>query len=193
VGRSAGWGSVAEADRPEHSPYRYDRSVPAAATPAIAQLIRARIDHRVLEYALPERHGAARDERPDYGLEAAAALGLEPGRVGKTLIASVDGALVAAVLPVDRQLDLKALAMAVGRRRAVLAEPAAAERAAGSVVGGISPLGMRRGLPVVVDRGLMGHPLVCVSAGRRGLQVELAPAALVAATGAAIGAIARSA
>lgn len=192
MGRSAGCGSVAEADRSEHSPYRYDRSVPATATPAIALLVRARIEHRVHEYALPERHGSARDERPDYGLEAAAALGIEPARMGKTLIATVDGELVAAVIPVDRQLDLKALAAVVGGRRAELADPAAAERATGSVVGGISPLGMRRRLPVFVDGGLLEHPTIHVSAGRRGLQLELAPGDLVAAADAAIGVITRS-
>lgn len=191
MGRSAGRGSVAEADRPEHSPYRYDRGVSTTATPAIAQLVRARIAHRVREYKLSERHGRARDERPDYGLEAATALGVEPARVAKTLIAAVDGELVAAVVPVDRQLDLKALAAVVGRRRAELAEPAAAERATGSVVGGISPLGMRRRLPVVLDASLLGHPTILVSAGRRGLQLELDPADLVAAADAAVGPIAR--
>jgi Cys-tRNA(Pro)/Cys-tRNA(Cys) deacylase len=165
--------------------------MPASATPAIDLVRREGIAHAVREYRLPERHGWARDERPDYGLEAAAALGVEPGRVCKTLIASVDGRLVAAVVPVDRQLDLKALAAAVGGRRADLAEPAAAERATGSVVGGISPLAPRRALPVVVDAAAMDQPRILVSAGRRGLQLELAPADLVRLSGATVAPIAR--
>ncbi len=150
------------------------------------------MDHVVREYARPERHGRARDERPDYGLEAAAALDVEPARMGKTLIVSVDGALVAAVVPVDRTLDLKALASAVGGRRAELADPAAAERATGFVIGGISPIGMRRQLRVVIDASLMGHETIVVSAGRRGLQLELAPGDLATVVGAVVGRIGRA-
>lgn len=147
--------------------------------------------HLVREYTSPERRGRDRDARPDYGLEAAAALGVEPARVGKTLIVSVDGALVAAVVPVDRTLDLKALASVVGGRRAALADPIAAERATGFVVGGISPIGMRRQLPVVIDASLMGHETVLVSAGRRGLQLELAPGDLAVVAAAVVGRIGR--
>ena len=131
------------------------------------------------EYAPPARHGRDRDDRPDYGREAAAALGVEPARVFKTLIATVDGRLVAAVVPVARTLDLKALAAVVGGRRADLADPVTAERATGSVVGGISPLASRRPLAVVVDASAFDHGTILVSAGRRGLQLELAPADLV--------------
>lgn len=150
-------------------------------TPAIVLAQRAGVAFTVHEYALPERHGRARDERPDYGLEAALVLGVEPSRVGKTLVtvAEPDGRLVAAVLPVDRQLDLRRLAMAVGARRTSLADPRVAERAIGSVVGGISPLAPRRRLDVVVDTSVMGLTTILVSAGRRGLQIELAPADLV--------------
>jgi Cys-tRNA(Pro)/Cys-tRNA(Cys) deacylase len=158
--------------------------VPTAPTPAIAQLQRAGIAHRVRAYELPERHGRERDERPEYGLEAAAALGIEPARMGKTL--------VAAVVPVDRQRDVRALASAVGARRAVLADPLVAERATGAAVGGISPLGMRRRLPVVIDASLLDHDSVHVSAGRRGLQIELAPADLVVASGGLVSPIGRS-
>ena len=165
--------------------------MPASATPAIDLVRREGVAHEVHEYRLPERHGRARDERPDYGLEAATALGVEPGRVCKTLIASVDGRLVGAVIAVDRQLDLKALAAAAGGRRADLAEPAAAERASGSVVGGISPLAPRRAMPVVVDTAAMDQPRILVSAGRRGLQLELAPADLVRLAGATVARIAR--
>ena len=151
----------------------------AAATRALEVVARSGVVHRVHPYALPERHGRARDDRPNYGLEAAAALGIEPERVFKTLVASVDGALVLAVVPVDRELDLKRLATAAGGHRAAMAEPAEAERATGYVVGGISPLGARRPLPVVVDASALDHETVFVSAGRRGLQLELAPRDLV--------------
>lgn len=165
--------------------------MPALVTPAITRLTQARVVHTVREYESPERHGRAREERPDYGLEAAAALRVEPTRMGKTLIVSVDGTLVAAVVPVDRTLDLKALATTVGGRRAELAHPAAAERATGFVVGGISPIGLRRRLPVVIDATLMGYDTILVSAGRRGLQLELAPADLVTVTDAVVGTIGR--
>ena len=163
----------------------------ASATPAIDLVRREGVRHEVHTYELPERHGRARDERPEYGLEAAAALGVEPSRVFKTLIASVDGRLVAAVIAVDRRLDLKALAAAVDGRRADLADLAAAERASGSVVGGISPLGLRRPMPVVVDTAAMSQATILVSAGRRGLQLELAPTDLVRLAGATVASIAR--
>jgi len=153
--------------------------VSAGATPAIDIVRRAGVVHTLHEYELPERHGRDREARPSYGLEAAAALGVEPGRMFKTLVANVDDGLVLAVLPVDRELDLKRLATAAGGRRAVIAHPAAAERATGMVVGGISPIGSRRPLPVVADVSILDHETVFVSAGRRGLQLELPPADLV--------------
>jgi Cys-tRNA(Pro)/Cys-tRNA(Cys) deacylase len=113
-----------------------------------------------------------------------AALGQDPAQVFKTLVARVDGALVVAVVPVAGQLDLKALATALGGRRAVMADPADAERSSGYVRGGISPLGQRRALPTVVDASALELPTVCVSGGRRGLQLELAPGDLVTLTGA---------
>jgi Cys-tRNA(Pro)/Cys-tRNA(Cys) deacylase len=114
-----------------------------------------------------------------YGLEAAEVLGVDPARVFKTLLTEADGGLVVAVVPVAGRLDLKALARAVGARKAVLAAPAAAERVTGYVVGGISPLGQKRVHPTVVDSSALDHVTVLVSAGRRGLDVELAPADLV--------------
>lgn len=114
-----------------------------------------------------------------YGAEAAAALGVPQERVLKTLLAEVDGALVVGVVPVSGQLDLKALAAAVGGKRAVMADPVAAERATGYVVGGISPLGQRRRLTTVVDATAVEWETVFVSGGRRGLDVELAPADLI--------------
>jgi Cys-tRNA(Pro)/Cys-tRNA(Cys) deacylase len=117
-----------------------------------------------------------------YGAEAAEVLGLDPRRVLKTLMVSVDGRLVVAVVPVSGRLDLKALARAVGGSKAVMAEVAPAERATGYVAGGISPVGQKRPHPTVIDERALGHPTVYVSAGRRGLDLELAPADLVAIT-----------
>ena len=140
----------------------------------------------------PYAHDAAAHGRGlSYGEEAAAALGVDPRRVFKTLVADVDGALTVAVVPVDASLDLKALAAAVGGKRATMAEPAAAERATGYVVGGISPLGQRRRLRTVVDASALDFATVLVSAGRRGVDVELAPADLVRLTGAGTAPIAR--
>jgi Cys-tRNA(Pro)/Cys-tRNA(Cys) deacylase len=119
-----------------------------------------------------------------YGEAAAAALGADPGRVYKTLVATVDGRLAVGVVPVSATLDLKALAAALGGKRAAMAEPAAAERATGYVTGGISPFGQRSRLPLVVDASTLDWPTVYVSGGRRGLQLEVTPADLVAVTGA---------
>jgi Cys-tRNA(Pro)/Cys-tRNA(Cys) deacylase len=126
-----------------------------------------------------------------YGLEAAEVLGVDPARVLKTLMADVDGRLVVAVVPVSGRLDLKALARASGARRAEMADPARAERATGYVVGGISPLGQRRPHDTVVDSSALDHDTVLVSAGRRGLDVELAPADLVVLTSATTAPIAQ--
>jgi Cys-tRNA(Pro)/Cys-tRNA(Cys) deacylase len=128
-----------------------------------------------------------------YGAQAAAALGVPPGRVFKTLVAAVDESLVVAVIPVASQLSLKALADALGGKRAEIAQAEVAERATGYVVGAISPIGQRRRLPVVIDETALDWPSVFCSAGQRGLEVELAPAELVRATGAHIEAIARAA
>ena len=161
-------------------------------TPALAALAAAGTAHVVHEYEAPEPAGARdRDARPHYGLDAAAALGVDPARIFKTLVASVDGRLVVGVVPVSGELDLKALAEAAGGRRAELAEPEAAQRATGSVVGGISPLGHRRPMPVYVDAGAAAFATIYVSGGRRGLQVELAPADLVRLAGATTARIAR--
>jgi Cys-tRNA(Pro)/Cys-tRNA(Cys) deacylase len=127
-----------------------------------------------------------------YGEEAARALGVEPGRVFKTLVADVDGILTVAVVPVAGSLDLKALAAAVGGKRAAMADPAAAERTTGYVRGGISPLGQRKRLPTVVDASALGHDTVFVSAGKRGLEVELAPDDLVKLTDAVSARIGRA-
>lgn len=128
---------------------------------------------------------------PSYGLEAAAALGVAPERVFKTLFADVDGRLVVGVVPVAGQLDLKALAAAAGGKKAVMADPAAAERVSGYVVGGISPVGQRKAHPTVVDASALGFDTVFVSGGKRGLDLELAPADLVSVTKATVAPIAR--
>ncbi|MGZ4394275.1 MAG: Cys-tRNA(Pro) deacylase [Gaiellaceae bacterium] len=148
------------------------------ATPAIAAAEQAGIAFRTHAY---EHDPKAQS----YGLEAAEKLGVEPGRVFKTLVASVAGKLRIAVVPVAAQLDLKALG-----KRAELARPADAERATGYVTGGISPLGQRKPLPTVVDASALEHETVFVSAGRRGLELELDPRDLVRLTGAAVTAIA---
>ena len=163
----------------------------AAGTRALEVVRRAGVAHEVHAYQAPEPHGRARDDRPSYGVDAANALGIPPTRVFKTLVATVDGHLVLAVVPVDSELDLKLLADMCAGRRAALVEPAQAERATGYVIGGISPLGTRRPLPVVVDASADEHETVFVSAGRRGLQLELAPADLVRLCSALSGPIAR--
>lgn len=126
-----------------------------------------------------------------YGEEAASALGVAPDRVFKTLVAEVDGALTVAVVPVSATLDLKSLAAAAGGKRAAMADPAAAERTTGYVRGGISPLGQRRPLPTLLDTSALPHETIFVSAGKRGLELELSPADLVRLTSAATARIAR--
>ncbi|WP_225074464.1 MULTISPECIES: Cys-tRNA(Pro) deacylase [unclassified Streptomyces] len=129
---------------------------------------------------------------PSYGEEAAEAMGVSPDRVFKTLVADVDGALTVAVVPVAGSLDLKALAAAVGGKRAAMADPALAERTTGYVRGGISPLGQRKRLPTVLDDSAPAHDTICVSAGRRGLEVELSPGDLVDLTNATLAPIGRA-
>ena len=149
-------------------------------TPAVQAAKRAGV-----EFCLHEYDGVEVGEG-DYAIAVANALGLPPARLFKTLVASVDGKLAVFVVPADRQLDLHAAG-----KRAVLAERAAAERATGYVVGGISPLGQRKRLPATIDETALAWETVLVSAGRRGLQIELAPADLVALTGARVARIAR--
>lgn len=156
----------------------------SGGTPATLALTRAGVPFTVHTY--DHDPGAS-----SYGLEAAQVLGLDPERVLKTLLASVDGSLVVGIVPVAGQLDLKAVAAAVGGKRATMADPAAAERATGYVVGGISPLGQKRAHPTVLDESASAHPTVFVSGGRRGMDLELAPADLVRLTDAVVTAIRR--
>ncbi|MFC4561401.1 Cys-tRNA(Pro) deacylase [Nocardiopsis mangrovi] len=155
-------------------------------TPATVAAGRAKIGFTLHPY---EASGGG----ASYGEEAADALGVERGRVFKTLVAEVDGALTVGVVPVGASLDLKALAAAAGGKKAAMADPKAAERTTGYVRGGISPLGQRKRLPTVIDASVAAYATVYVSAGRRGLQMELAPADLIRLTGAATGPIATAA
>src|SRR5690349_3113634 len=140
----------------------------SGGTPATVALSSAGLDFTVHSYDHDPSH-------PSYGEEAAEAMGVSPDRVFKTLVADVDGTLTVAVVPVSGSLDLKALAAAVGGKRATMADPTLAERTTGYVRGGISPLGQRKRLRTVLDESASSHTTICVSAGRRGLEVELAP------------------
>jgi Cys-tRNA(Pro)/Cys-tRNA(Cys) deacylase len=140
-------------------------------TPATTAARRAGVEHAVHEYEHDPNAAS-------YGMEAAEALGLDPARVFKTLVADLDGTLTVCVVPVTGELDLRSLG-----KRARMADAAKAERTTGYVAGGISPLGQRRALPTLVDETALEHDTVFVSAGRRGLEIELAPADLLALTG----------
>jgi Cys-tRNA(Pro)/Cys-tRNA(Cys) deacylase len=143
-------------------------------TPAVRAAKAAGIAFTLHEYA----HDARADS---YGLEAVDALGLDPARVFKTLVVEVAGALTVCVVPAAGKLDLGALG-----KRAAMAPVPRAEKVTGYVAGGISPLGQRRALPTLVDETAMEHETVFVSAGRRGLEIELAPGDLVALTQAGV-------
>ena len=156
----------------------------ASGTPATTALTRLRVDFRLHPY---DHDPAA----ASYGLEAAAALSVPPGQVFKTLLVAGDSGLAVGVVPVDRQLDLKAVAAALGLKKVAMAAAADAERTTGYVVGGISPVGQRKALPTVVDSSALAFDRVYVSGGRRGLDLSLAPADLVSATRARVASIAR--
>ena len=153
-------------------------------TPATVLLERAGVPFTVRAY----------DHDPaavSYGLEAAQALDVDPARVLKTLLVHTDAGLAVGIVPVDRQLDLKAVAAALGQKKAVMADPTVAERATGYVVGGISPLGQKKALPTVLDSTAVDFETVLVSGGKRGLDLELAPQDLIALTRATLARIAR--
>jgi Cys-tRNA(Pro)/Cys-tRNA(Cys) deacylase len=153
-------------------------------TPATVALTKAGVTFTTHAY---EHDPAAKS----YGLEAAEALGLQPEQVFKTLLVEVDGKLSVGVVPVDKQLDLKAVAAALNGKKATMADPAAAERITGYVVGGISPIGQKRPLPTVVDASATDHETVYVSGGRRGLDLGLSPTDLITLTSARSAPIAR--
>lgn len=160
----------------------------SGATPAVDALVAAGVPYTLHEYA----HDPGTTH---FGEETVAVLGLDPARVLKTLVAEVPGGrrpeLVVGVVPVAGRLDLKALATALGAKKAEMADPAAAERSSGYVVGGISPLGQKTRLRTVIDSSATAFDTVYVSAGRRGMQVELSPADLVALTGAVLAPVGR--
>lgn len=152
------------------------RSRSDGGTPATARLAAAGIAFTAHPYAHDPAAGS-------YGLEAAAALGVAPERVFKTLLVESDrGDLAVGMVPVDRQLDLKSMADALGVKRVSMADPVVAERVTGYVVGGISPVGQKRSLPTVLDVTAEHNATVFVSGGRRGLDIELTPADLLAVT-----------
>ncbi len=153
-------------------------------TPATTVLVAAGVAHTL--------HAYDHDPRTvSFGLEAAGALDADPDRIYKTLLVDTGHGLAAGLVPVTSSLDLKAMAVALGAKKVVMAEPSAAERSSGMVVGGISPLGQKRTLPTVLDESALLHATVLVSAGRRGLDVELSPHDLVTLTGATLAPISR--
>lgn len=155
-------------------------------TPAIKLLQKRSIEHQVLTY----------EHDPDaraYGLEAAEKLGLDPAHVFKTLIVELDsGPLAMGIVPVAQTLNMKAMARACAARKAQLAERKDAERATGYVMGGISPLGQKKRLPCVLDKSATDLQTVYVSGGKRGLDLALAPGALIELLEAKLESIARS-
>ncbi|HET9172813.1 MAG TPA: Cys-tRNA(Pro) deacylase [Actinospica sp.] len=156
----------------------------SAGTPATVALTKAAVRFATHSYDHDPANG-------NFGLEAAEAMGVAPERVFKTLLADVDGKLTVAVVPVSGSLDLKALAAAVGGKKAAMADPAAAERSTGYVLGGISPLGQRKPLRTVIDESALAFETVFCSGGRRGFEIELAPGDLVRLTSAVTAAIGR--
>jgi Cys-tRNA(Pro)/Cys-tRNA(Cys) deacylase len=154
------------------------------ATPAFVALHRANVPFTP--------HAYVHDPRAEsFGMEAAEALGVEPDRVFKTLMAEVDGELCVGVVPVMGSLDLKALADALGGKRAQMADAAQAQRATGYVIGGISPIGQKKKHRTVLDKSALQYPTIFVSGGRRGLEAELQPSDLVIITSAVTARIAR--
>lgn len=151
-----------------------------AATPGIAALVKAGVAHEVVKFPHDPRESS-------FGVEAVHALaqaGVAPAQIYKTLVIAVPDGLAVAVLPATARLSLKAAAAALGAAKATMAEPAAAERATGYVVGAISPFGQRRSLPTVVDAGALDWERVYCSAGRRGWDVAVSPGDLIRLTGA---------
>lgn len=149
----------------------------SAGTPATVALTVAGVPFTAHSY----------DHDPDvtnYGAEAAGALGVSAARIFKTLVVEVDGTLAIAIVPVGGSLDLKALAQVLGHKKAALADPGAARRRTGYVLGGISPLGQRRPSPTVLDDSALAHATILVSGCRRGLDLELGPHDLITLTGA---------
>jgi Cys-tRNA(Pro)/Cys-tRNA(Cys) deacylase len=183
-------GRLGGGDRRTGRSIRENGHMGAQGTRAIDAVRRAGVPHAVHEYAHDERASLGAGGR-GYALEAVESLGIEAGRVFKTIVVSVDGRLALAVVAADAEVDLKAVADALGGRRAAIATPADAEKATGYVLGGISPLGTRRPLPTILDSSAGSFPTIHVSAGRRGLEIELAPGDLVALVHGSLASVAR--
>jgi Cys-tRNA(Pro)/Cys-tRNA(Cys) deacylase len=166
------------------------RLMSAQRTRAVDAARHAGIPHALHEYAHDER-ASLRTGGPGYALEAVGALGVDAARVFKTIVVTCDGKLALAVVPADGEVNLKAVADALGGRKATVVDQAEAERATGYVLGGISPLGIRRPLPVVLDASAEDQSTIYVSAGRRGLQLELSAADLLRATRGQLAPVAR--
>ena len=168
-----------------------------SATPAIALLLRDGITHTVHSYEIeaPSGPDAHRGAKVAYGTAAAAALGVDPARLFKTLVVTLEGvnaapgagpSLGVAVLPSASNASMKLVAQALGAKRAALADAATVQRVTGYVLGGVSPLGSRRALPTVIDTSAADHASILVSAGQRGLSIELSPADLQRVAGATL-------
>lgn len=158
------------------------KKMASQGTPATAALAAAGVSFMLRPYV----HDPA---ATSYGLEAAEVLGIEPARVFKTLMVEVEARLAVAIVPVSGNLDLKSVAAALGAKKAAMADPRAAERRTGYVLGGISPLGQRQPSPTVLDASALAFDAILVSGGRRGLDIELAPTDLVRLTNATVAAI----
>ncbi|MEV4415950.1 Cys-tRNA(Pro) deacylase [Catellatospora sp. NPDC049609] len=156
----------------------------AQGTPATALLSKQKVAHTLHTYEVSA-------DSPNYGALVAEAIGADPARVFKTLVTEVDGSLTVAVVPVTGEIDLKALAAAAGGKKAAMADRDLAEKTTGYVRGGISPLGQRKRLPTVIDQSALDGDTMYVSAGKRGLQLKLAPTDLVRLTQATLAPIAR--
>ncbi len=154
-------------------------STPRAATPALAVVTGSGIEHGIHSFDPHSLDAAHAHTARGYGEQAARALGIEPAQVFKTLLTEVDQAPVCAIVPVTTSLSLKALAQAHGGKRAVMMDPARAQRLTGYVIGGISPLGQRTTSPTYLDDSALDHPRIYVSAGRRGWEISLSPTDLL--------------
>ena len=147
-------------------------------TPGINVAKKAKVAHKIHEYV----HDASSES---YGLEAAEKLGVSPDRVFKTLVVNLDGKdMAVGVLPVSAMLSMKLIAKAAGAKKAVMAAPADVERSTGYVLGGVSPLGQKKRLKTIIDASAKSHATIYISAGRRGLEIELSPEDLATLVGA---------
>ena len=155
-------------------------------TPAVNLVKKKKIAHKIHEYI----HDPANES---YGAEAAEKMGVSENRVFKTLVVSLDGnSLAVGVVPVSSMLNMKAIAKAAGAKKAVMADKAEVERSTGYVLGGVSPLGQKRRLKTLIDQSAEDYPTVYVSAGRRGLEIELPPCGLAQLTSGTFAQIAQS-